>query len=257
MRGSASSVLVFCLSLVCARQGFAQKGYEFEVYEAKLAPRGGGNVELHTNFVALSARESDPHATPLNRAFRSALEVSTGVNTWLDGSLYLVGYAREGRGLQYVGNRARINALLPRSARWPVKLGVSQEIGYARRGYAEDRWAYEVSPIVAFDVASLSFTANPAFERSLDGGQHRWEFEPRAKIGHSVGDDATLFVEYYGGIGPVLEAEPASEQHHQVFASFETDITDRLELAVGVGRGFTRSSDRGVIATKLEYHWGK
>lgn len=240
-----------------ARSVSAQKGYEFEVYDAKIAPRGGGDFELHTNFVAASSAESDPASAPLRRAFRSALELSTGITPWIDGSIYFVGYARSGRGLQYVGNRARLNAVLPRSASWPFKLGVSQEIGYARRDFAEDRWAYEISPIVQLDAAGFSFVANPAFERSLDGGAHRVEFEPRAKLSRSILDDANISVEYYGGIGPVLRAEPVAEQHHQLFASFETDIGERFEMALSVGRGLTRSSDRGVIATKLEYHWGK
>lgn len=257
MKARVGLALAFFLSVISARAASAQKGYEFEVYGTKISPRGGGDIELHTNFVALTAHETDTEAAPLRRAFRSALEVSTGLAPWLDGSFYVVGYARSGRGLQYVGNRARLNAVLPQSARWPVRLGVSQEIGYARKGFAEDRWAYEVSPIAEVDFGGFSLVANPALERSLDGGKHRVEFEPRAKIGHIIGEDATFSIEYYGGIGPVLAAEPASEQHHQLFASFETEIGKRVELAVALGRGFTKASDRGVIATKLEYHWGK
>lgn len=246
---------LFCT--VGPRVASAQKGYEFEVYEAKISPRGGGDLELHTNFVALPAKHSDPDAAPLRRAFRSAFEVSTGITRWLDGSLYVVGYARAGRGLQYVGNRARINAIVRQSASWPVQLGLSQEIGYARKAYAEDRWAYEISPIIQLHAAGFSFVANPAFERSLDGGAHRVEFEPRGKISRLLGDEATLSLEYYGGIGPVLKAEPVAEQHHQLFASIEADVGSRMEASLSVGRGFTNNSDRGVIATKLEYHWGK
>lgn len=252
-----SFVLALFLCITGAREAAAQKGYEFEVYETKIAPRQGGDIELHTNFVALSAANSDASAAPLERAFRSAIEMSTGLTPWLEGSLYAVGYARSGRGIQYVGNRARLNAVIPQSLSWPVKFGVSQEIGYARSGYAEDRWAYELSPIVQFDAAGLTFIANPAFERSLDGGAHRVEFEPRAKVERGIFGDAHVALEYYGGIGPVLRAEPVSEQHHQLFATFETDIGNRIEASFSAGRGFTRTSDRGVIATKLEYHWGK
>ncbi len=254
---SKALVCAFLICTVGARAASAQKGYEFEVYETKIAPRHGGVIELHTNFVAVSAPDHDASSAPLEHAFRSALEVSTGLTSWLEGSLYVVGYARSGRGLQYVGNRARLNALIPQTSTWPVRFGVSQEIGYARSGYAEDRWAYEVAPIVQFDAIGLSFIANPAFERSLDKGPHRVEFEPRAKVERAIFGDAHVALEYYGGIGPVLRAEPVFEQHHQLFATFETDIGERLEASFSAGRGLTRASDRGVIATKLEYHWGK
>lgn len=251
---------ICCLAAVAASATTlkAQKGYEFEVYDTHLAAPKSGGIEFHTNFVAASAPASDAGMVPLRRAFRSAFEISAGLTPWMEASLYTVGYARSGRGLQYVGNRARVTTVLPQKFSGPLRLGLSQEIGYARSGFAEYGWAYEISPIAEAVLGPLSLVVNPALERGLGGPEkHRVEFEPRARMSYAIADEAALSLEYYGGIGPVLGAEPSGEQHHQLFIAAEAEVAKRWEVGLSVGRGLTRSSDRGVIATKLEYSWGK
>src|SRR5438477_11756191 len=98
----------------------AQQGYEFEVYSTRIAAPGTGELELHTNFVPTgSQRFDDAEGRATHRAFRSAFELSAGLTSWLEGSLYAVGYARSGAGVQYVGNRARLTAVIPRAWNLP------------------------------------------------------------------------------------------------------------------------------------------
>src|SRR6266550_8960912 len=88
----------------------AQQGYEFEVYNTKISAPGTGELELHTNFVPTgSQRVDDAEGRATHRAFRSSLELSTGITNWLEASFYAVGYARSGAGVQYVGNRVRVS----------------------------------------------------------------------------------------------------------------------------------------------------
>jgi hypothetical protein len=143
-----STIVISALSLL-ATSALAQQGYEFEVYGASVAPVGGGELELHTNFVPSGSQlvdDSEGRAT--HRAVRSSLELSTGLASWIEASIYAVSYARSGAGLQYVGNRARLTAVAPRSWNLPFDAGISQEVGYARPGFAENRWGYEVTPIL-------------------------------------------------------------------------------------------------------------
>ena len=82
---------------LAATQGEAQQGYEFEVYNTEISAPGTGELELHTNFVPSGSQLfDDAERRATHRAFRSALELSTGLTSWLEGSLYAVGYARSG-----------------------------------------------------------------------------------------------------------------------------------------------------------------
>lgn len=240
--------------LLLTTKAQAQQGYEFEVYNASLAAPGTGELELHTNFVASGSQLfDDAEGRATHRAFRSALELSTGLTKWLEGSLYAVGYARNGAGAQYVGSRARLTAAVPRTWNLPFDLGLSQEVGYARPGFSENRWAYEITPILGREVGRLSLVLNPAFERGFSSNsEHQWEFEPRASLGYAVGDEQAVGLEYYSVLGPVEGFDTRSHQRHQLFATGKTELPSGLEASLGLGRGLTRNSDRWVISTRLE-----
>src|SRR5437763_3901138 len=165
--------------LLGAATARAQQGYEFEVYNTRIAAPGTGELELHTNFVPTgSQRFDDAEGRATHRAFRSAFELSAGLTSWLEGSLYAVGYARSGAGVQYVGNRARVTAIIPRAWNLPFDAGLSQEVGYARPGFSENRWAYEITPILGRELGRVSLVLNPAFERGLGGNsESTWALE--------------------------------------------------------------------------------
>lgn len=231
----------------------AQQGYEFEVYSTDLSARGAGEIELHTNFVPSgSQRVDDPEGRATHRALRSSLEVSTGIASWLEASLYAVTYARSGAGLQYVGNRARLTAVAPSKWNLPFEAGLSQEVGYARPGFAENRWAYEITPILGKELGRVSLFLNPAFERGLDAGEHEWEFEPRAEVAYALGDEGAVGLEYYSVFGPVSGFDARSHQRHQLFATGKTELSNDVEAGLGIGRGLTGNSDRWVVTTRLE-----
>jgi hypothetical protein len=114
---------------------------------------------------------------------RSSVEIGAGLTNWLEGSIYFVAVHRPNAGASYVGNRIRATASAPAHWNLPVEFGLTQEIGYARPGFAENRWTYELSPMIGKTWGSV--------------------------------------------------------------------------LAVSFGRGLTASSDRAVLATRLEYRVGR
>ena len=251
-----SSILV-CLLLGTARTLSAQEGYEYEVYSTDIAAPRNSELELHANFVNAGPRAEASELISSDGALRSSLEFSRGINRWLEASFYVVGGVFRGKGAEYVGNRLRVTTIAPAKWNFPLDLGVSQEVGYARRGFSEHRWMYELSPIIGKTFGRISLVANPAFERGFGSDEeNEVELEPRAKISYGFGDEGALALEYYGSLGPAKEFEPAYEQHHQLFATFQTEL-GRWEIGGGIGRGLTRQSDRTVLTTKLEYHFGR
>jgi hypothetical protein len=247
------SLALFSFVLLATPAG-AQQGYEFEVYGTGITARGSGELELHTNFVPSGSQlVDDASGRATHRAIRSSLEASTGLASWLEASLYAITYARSGAGVQYVGNRARLTAVAPSRWNLPFDAGLSQEIGYARAGFAENRWAYEISPILRKTLGSIAIVLNPAFERGLEAGPQVWEFEPRAQLGYSLGEEQSVGLEYYSVLGPVSRFDASGHQRHQLFVTGKSELTSGVEAGLGVGRGFTSNSDRWVITTRLEF----
>lgn len=78
----------------------------------------------------------------------------------------------------------------------PVEFGLAQEVGYARPGFAENGWTYELSPMIGKTWGSIALVANPAFERGLSGPvAHQIEFEPRGRFSYCFGDEGSLSLE--------------------------------------------------------------
>jgi len=247
-----TTIAISAFSLLAA-SAQAQQGYEFEVYGTGVPARGAGEIELQTNFVPSGAqRADDPEGRATHRSVRSSLELSTGLAGWLSASFYTVAYARNGAGVQYVGNRARLTAVAPNRWHLPFDAGLSQEVGYARSGFAENRWGYEITPILEKEIGNVSLLLNPAFERGLRTGEQEWEFEPRAALRYGLGDDEAVGLEYYSLLGPVTGFDARSHQLHQLFATGTTELPSGVEASLGIGRGLTRNSDRWVVATRLE-----
>lgn len=239
--------------LIAGGSAQAQQGFEYEVYDTDLSAPRTGELELHTNFVPSGSQTTDtPDGRATHRAWRSSLEISTGLTSWLEASVYAVGYARSGTGLQFVGNRARLTAVAPRRWDLPLDLGVSQEIGFIRPGFADHRRAYEITPIVSRKFGAASLVLNPAFERCLTGDDREWEFEPRARLGYAIDGDEGVGLEYYSVLGPVDHFDARSHQIHQLFATASGELPGGVEAGLGIGRGLTGNSDRWVITSRFE-----
>jgi len=89
------------LSLSLASSARAQHGYEYEVYGTDISRPGSGELELHMNFVPAGTQTVDePDGRATNRAWRSSFEVTAGVASWLEASVYAVGYERSGAGVK-------------------------------------------------------------------------------------------------------------------------------------------------------------
>jgi hypothetical protein len=231
-----------------------QQGYEFEVYDTHLTKAGTTELELNTNFVASGQKQLDSGLFPTNHMLRSSLEIGTGITNWLEGSVYVLFVHRPNAGASYVGNRIRATAAAPADWNLPFEFGLTQEVGYARPGFAENRWTYELSPMIGKTWGSVALVANPALERSLSGTAARpVEFEPRGRISYGFGDDGSLALEYYTSLGPISGFDTRSAQKHQLFVAIEQELASRWELAGSFGRGLTPSSDRAVVATRIEY----
>jgi hypothetical protein len=258
MLKSVLLIALVCCAAIPSLSALAQQGYEFEVYDTHLTEPGTIELELNTNFVASGRKEIDEGLFPTHHMLRSSLEIGGGITDWLEASVYVLGVHRPGLGASYVGNRLRATASVPASWNWPMDFGITQEVGFALAGFAENRWTYELSPMIGKSWRSLAFVANPAFERGLgDAVDHPVEFEPRGRITYGFGDEASLSLEYYSSLGPTSRFDPVSSQKHQVFLAAEKEFSKRWELAVSFGRGLTASSDRSVIATRVEYRIGR
>jgi len=257
MRRALPFLLALILVLLPTR-GRAQDNYEIQVYGSALVAPGQTMVELHSNYTADGRTGVVDGLLPTEHAIHETLEITHGFAPWLEVGLYAFTSARDGNGWSWVGDHVRPRIAVPEAWKWPVGLSLSMEVGYQRRVFSTDTWTWEIRPIVDMQIGRWYWALNPALERSLSGetSGRGWEFSPNVALTYDVSRAVTAGLEYYGAFGPLTGFDPPREQQHQLFAALDLNVSPRWEINLGVGRGFTASTDRLLIKTIFGYRLG-
>ncbi len=223
----------------------AQDNYEIQVYGSETVPAGSTMVELHSNYTIEGEQETVNGVRPSEHAFHETLEITEGITPWFETGFYVFSSIQPDDGWQWVGDHLRPRVRVPEEWHWPIGLSLSTEVGYQRRSFSEDTWAWEIRPIADKQLGRWYLAVNPAFEKSIHGlnAAAGWEFAPSAKISYDVTKVVTLGVEYYASLGPVSHFSGWGDQQHQIFPALDLNLSPKWEFNFGVGFGLTRSTD--------------
>ena len=174
-RGLKERRRIFLLGLILLSVIFAaplsraQDNYEIQVYGSDLVDPGHTMVELHSNFTIDGSKTVVDGVYPTNHAEHETVEITHGVNDWLECGFYIFTSITEGQGWEWVGDHIRPRVAVPKKWHWPVGVSISNEIGYQRRQYSVDTWTWEIRPIVDQKVGrwywSLQSDTRPLISR--------------------------------------------------------------------------------------------
>ena len=252
-RAAALSVVILALLATHAHVAQAQENYEIQVYGSETVPKGSTMFELHSNFTANGRSAADGYQFPTNHALHETIEITHGFSDWAEVGFYVFTSARQGQGLQWVGDHIRPRVRVPESWGWPVGFSISQEFGYQRREFAPDTWSYELRPIVDKQLGRWYAAVNPAVEKALRGpdGSGPFEFNPGATLGYDLTHKVNVALEYYGGYGPVTAFAPGAEREHQLYGALNLDLGPGWEFNVAYGQGLTGAGDHRLVKVIL------
>jgi len=249
------TVLV-CLSL----SALAQDNYEIQVYGADTVEPRATMVEFHTNFTVDGSKFIIGGMRPTEHALHETIEITQGFNDWFETGFYIFTSARSGDGWDWVGDHIRPRFRVPEKWHWPVGLSLSNEVGYQRRGFAQDSWTWEMRPIIDKKLGRWYLAFNPTLDKSLHGANvgKGFEFSPNAKVSYDFSKVVSGGLEYYGAVGTIGSFDPLAEQQQQFFPSIDVNVSPDWEINFGVGVGVTRSTDHLIVKAIIgrRFTWG-
>lgn len=234
-------VLPFCFNHPLS----AQERFDISVYPYATAHRGEWEFEGHINFTSRGTSAFDGTVAPTEGQWRFTAEVSRGITDHFELAGYLLGAQVPGMGFEYAGWRLRSRVRAPESWGLPVNIGFSAEYENAQPAFSESAHTAELTTIFERRFGLLQLIADPTFERDVNGPEHEWEFEPRARTALDVTKKVTLGFEYYG----VFEE---TVQKHQYYPTVDFRIGDDMTLHFGVGFGGANAGDRLIFKTRFE-----
>jgi hypothetical protein len=250
---------------VCGRVAHAQDNYEIQVYGADTVAPKTTMLELHSNFTADGTKPlpGSKYAAdglyPTNHVEHETVEITQGINSWSEVGFYIFTSARDGDGLQWVGDHIRPRVRVPDNWHWPLGVSLSTEVGYQRRQYSTDTWTWEIRPIVDKTTGRWYFAVNPALERSFHGQtvNQGVGFSPSAKISFDFNKYISGGLEYYADYGSLRGFESLPNQQQQFFPAVDLNVSPNWEINFGVGVGTTASTDhlivKGIVGRRFDW----
>lgn len=235
----------------------AQGNYEIQVYGSDTIPPDSTMVELHSNFTALGQRYVIQGVYPTYHQEHETLEITQGINDWMEVGFYIFTSEQNGHGVQWVGDHIRPRVRVPTSWHWPVGVSLSTEIGYQRPVYSLDTWTWEIRPIIDKAIDRWYFAFNPALERTWHGPDvHQGlGFAPAAKISYDFSKQISGGIEYYADYGSFTQFDSFREQQQQFFAATDLNVSPKWEINFGIGIGVTGATDHLIIKGILGRHF--
>lgn len=259
MRVARTRRLAWALSIVMglsvASRARAQVDpWEFATYP--YATEGRGTLELETdNAVITDGHPVGGEGTaagvfPSQSMWYNQYEATYGLTDRIEAAAYLMMAAPRDEGYQYAGSAFRLRGRLFDAGVLPVDLGWYAELEFHRTpGFDDARTELELRPIIEKDLGSLSFVADPIFEKVLRGaGQHAgFEFGYVAAAYYRRTRSLSPGLELYGGTGLIDSPDPIREQQHYIVPVIWGELPFGIEYSFGPGFGLTRGSDRVLI----------
>ena len=181
---------------------------EIQVYNAEIAKVGQWTIQFHNNYAINGRKEPDFEGGIIpNHALNGTPELAYGITEWWEIGFYAP-YAVDQNG-QVLSNAGKIRQLFvtPNAAQRSFFYGVNFELSYATPRFSETRWNLEIRPIIGFRKGDYEFIINPIVDVGFgeNGGA---TLAPAARLARKFGENLSLGVEYYTGLGPIQDIVP-------------------------------------------------
>lgn len=224
----------------------AQGNFEIQVYGSETTPAGTWMIELHSNAAIQGTTSGNAGPIrPTQDSVHETLEVTRGWTPWFETGGYIFTSIQQDQGWEWVGVHLRPRVRVPEDWQWPIGVGLSVEVGYQQSSYSLDTWSLEIRPIIDKQIGPWYFAFNPVLDQTLKGPGTKTgiEFSPQAKISYDLTKVVSPGIEYYGGLGPIGNFLPSSQQQQLLFAVVDLNFDPKWEFNFGVGVGLTHDSD--------------
>ncbi len=238
--------------LLVAGAARAQDPFEIQVYDAEVLPFGEAMDELHV--IAKPTVTVPPAGVPRDPGlFHLTAEPQIGLGRHLETAFYVESALWPDGSYHVSGAKLRLKWKLPWSDDWPVRLAINGEVGNVDTNSDAYAWAGEIRPILEMTpFGRCRLFVNTSLVVPLG---HDWragpQFEPQGKFNCEILWGLAPGVEYYTGLGPVLDWLPLQQESHYLFYTLDVYRWEKVELEVGVGEPLTLASGPWTLNANL------
>ena len=213
--------------------------FEIKIHDELIADLHESTYEIETNLYQPSAAQgltSNVFQTRLEYAYGIAQGNEIAVNAFL--SKY--------NGVSYINGGKIGQMFVPTHDEEGIwHYGIKNEIVYLKDIGGDNQFFYEMTPILALQLARWRFTINPTVDFGLNksGGT---TFAPSGKAAYTLTPHTSIGGEYYSEMSNTTNVFPVSQRFNTAYLVLDTKI-DKSNINFGVGKGTNLNSDTWVV----------
>lgn len=230
---------IFSAMIALSGNCLAASADEIQVYDEAINKKGELNVDIHMNYVPSGIK--DPAYSgeiPAHHNLRITPEFAYGFSNNLEGGLYIPAI-RDANGNWYAeGAKVRLK-YIGDNREHGFYWGINGELGASSIRTAEQRWNFEIRPIIGYKSENWNLTANPILGFALSGNSHLPGFSPAFKVSRKATEKTWFSIEQYADFGNVNKM---SNQGQETYLTSDTEIFGH-DLNIGVGRGWAGANN--------------
>ena len=232
---------LYCVFFFCAfiSPNLIAAPFEIKIHDELIADLHESTYEIETNLYQPSAAQgltSNVFQTRLEYAYGFAKGNEIAVNAFF--SKY--------NGVSYVNGGKIGQMFIPTHDEEGIwHYGIKNEIVYLKDIGGDNQFFYEMTPILALQLAKWRFTINPTVDFGLNksGGT---TFAPSGKIAYALTPHTSVGGEYYSEMSNTTNAFPISQRFNTAYLVLDTKL-DKSNINFGVGKGINLNSDTWVV----------
>ncbi len=213
--------------------------FEIKVHDELIAEEKQSTYEIETNLYQPSAALKIP-----SNVFQTRLEYAYGIaqNNEVAVNAFFSSY----NGVTYVNGGKIGQMYIPthdEEGFWHY--GVKNEVVYLKDIGGQEQVFYELTPILALQLARWRFTINPSVDVSLNksGGT---AFAPTGKIAYGITPQTSIGAEYYSEMSNTTIFFPTAQRMNTAYLVLDTRF-GKSTMNLGVGKGTNLNSDNWVV----------
>ncbi|OGT22714.1 MAG: hypothetical protein A2342_05420 [Gallionellales bacterium RIFOXYB12_FULL_54_9] len=235
------------LAMLYATSVFAAPD-EVQVYNDEMNAPGEFGLEQHVNYTVKGQRTPDYAGQMVSHHLTQITpEFSYGINRNFEGGLYLPLAVAPGGNAYLNGLRLRLKYMRSVAEDSQMFYGLNGELGRSSIRTSDSLSSFEIRPIIGYRGGNWLASFNPILNFSLAAAvSHQPTFLPSMKLARRMSEGVSGGLEYYGEYGALNNMLPGSQRAHMLYAVADV-ASGKLDLNVGIGRGFVNAPDQWVL----------
>ena len=208
------------LALTCPLAGLAAP-YELRVYSDDFPQPDESEIEL----IMSVAKPRLMDQSPRGQVFQTLMEYGYGLgNGWSIGLELPVSHV-DGHN-QLNGLKVEAQYVAEHDPHQGIYWGVRSDIGYTSSPYeTQGSHSIDINPILGYRWSTWHVVVNPSIEMPISGPNTKTQFQPSAKLAHTLSPTAELGLEYFSGWGALSAIRPQRERDETLYVVWDQKLT--------------------------------